>query len=163
MAADYIPNGDKPGKSVMTNAVKEERSRFDELTKGKRHENPYGIQNELATVMMDKVGIFRNKQDMQIACDKIKELKERYKKIRPIQVNKRFIDDSRDGATYERLAYTATDFGIFRCHTIFNCQQVCPKDLDPTGAIQQLKLKTIWAKLKGKLPKPEEPAALKQT
>ena len=84
MAADYIPNGDKPGKSVMTNAVKEERSRFDELTKGKRHENPYGIQNELATVMMDKVGIFRNKQDMQIACDKIKELKERYKKIRPI-------------------------------------------------------------------------------
>jgi succinate dehydrogenase / fumarate reductase iron-sulfur subunit len=67
----------------------------------------------------------------------------------------RFVDDSRDVAAYERLAYVATDSGIFRCHTIFNCQQVCPKDLDPTGAIQKLKLKAIWAKLRGKLPKPE--------
>jgi succinate dehydrogenase / fumarate reductase iron-sulfur subunit len=71
----------------------------------------------------------------------------------------RFVDDSRDGATYERLAFVATDTGVFRCHTIFNCQQVCPKDLDPTGAIQKLKLKAIWAKLRGKLPKPEVPAA----
>ncbi|MFH1891143.1 MAG: succinate dehydrogenase iron-sulfur subunit [Candidatus Zixiibacteriota bacterium] len=71
----------------------------------------------------------------------------------------RFVDDTRDGATYERLAFLATDFGVFRCHTIFNCQQVCPKDLDPTGAIQRLKWKAIWAKLKGKLPKPQSPAA----
>ncbi len=71
----------------------------------------------------------------------------------------RFVDDSRDGAEYERLAYVATDTGVFRCHTIFNCQQVCPKDLDPTGAIQKLKLKAIWAKIRGKLPKPVEPAA----
>jgi succinate dehydrogenase / fumarate reductase iron-sulfur subunit len=71
----------------------------------------------------------------------------------------RFVDDSRDGATMERLAFLATDFGVFRCHTIFNCQQVCPKDLDPTGAIQRLKWKAIWAKLKGKLPKVEVPAA----
>jgi len=67
----------------------------------------------------------------------------------------RFVDDSRDDATYERLAYVASDFGIYRCHTIFNCQQVCPKDLDPSGAIQQLKWKALWAKLTGKLPKKE--------
>ncbi len=65
----------------------------------------------------------------------------------------RFVDDSRDGAAYERLAYLSTDNGIFRCHTIFNCQQVCPKDLDPTGAIGKLKMKSVWAKLRGKLPK----------
>lgn len=65
----------------------------------------------------------------------------------------RFVDDSRDGATNERLAYVATDFGVFRCHTIFNCQQVCPKDLDPTGAIGKLKMKSIWARFTGRLRK----------
>jgi succinate dehydrogenase / fumarate reductase iron-sulfur subunit len=63
----------------------------------------------------------------------------------------RFVDDSRDSATNERLAYVANDKGIFRCHTIFNCQQVCPKDLDPTAAIAKLKMKAIWAKLAGRL------------
>lgn len=65
----------------------------------------------------------------------------------------RFVDDSRDDGTYERLAYLATDYGVFRCHTIFNCQQVCPKDLDPTGAIGKLKMKAVKAKLLGKLKK----------
>jgi len=65
----------------------------------------------------------------------------------------RFVDDSRDDAAYERLAYVATDYGIFRCHTIFNCQQVCPKDLDPTGAIGKLKMKAVKGKLLGKLKK----------
>jgi succinate dehydrogenase / fumarate reductase iron-sulfur subunit len=63
----------------------------------------------------------------------------------------RFIDDSRDGATGERLAYLATDYGVFRCHTIFNCQQVCPKKLDPSAAIAKLKMKSLWAKFTGKL------------
>nr|MBN2276724.1 succinate dehydrogenase iron-sulfur subunit [candidate division Zixibacteria bacterium] len=65
----------------------------------------------------------------------------------------RWVDDSRDTATNERLAYLATDYGVFRCHTIFNCQQVCPKDLDPTGAIGKLKMKAIKAKFLGRLKK----------
>jgi succinate dehydrogenase / fumarate reductase iron-sulfur subunit len=65
----------------------------------------------------------------------------------------RFVNDSRDGATNERLSYLATDYGVFRCHTIFNCQQVCPKNLDPTGAIGKLKMKALWAKFTGKLKK----------
>jgi len=65
----------------------------------------------------------------------------------------RFVDDSRDGATGERLALVASDKGVARCHTIFNCQQVCPKDLDPTGAIAKLKMKSLWAKLTGKFRK----------
>jgi succinate dehydrogenase / fumarate reductase iron-sulfur subunit len=71
----------------------------------------------------------------------------------------RFVEDTRDGATYERLAFVATDEGAFRCHTIFNCQKVCPKDLDPSGAIQKLKLKSVWAKLRGKLPRSKSSAA----
>ena len=55
----------------------------------------------------------------------------------------RFIDDSRDGATKERLSMVASEFGVFRCHTIFNCQKVCPKDLNPTGAISKLKNKIL--------------------
>ena len=56
----------------------------------------------------------------------------------------RFIDDSRDGNSKERLAFVATDFGVFRCHTIFNCQKVCPKELDPTKAIAKLKMKALF-------------------
>jgi succinate dehydrogenase / fumarate reductase iron-sulfur subunit len=55
----------------------------------------------------------------------------------------RFVADSRDGANKERLAMVASEFGVFRCHTIFNCQKVCPKDLDPTGAISKLKNKIL--------------------
>ncbi|MBM3356418.1 MAG: succinate dehydrogenase iron-sulfur subunit [Betaproteobacteria bacterium] len=51
----------------------------------------------------------------------------------------RFIDDSRDEATEERLAQVASEQGVFRCHTVFNCQTVCPKDLDPAGAIVRIK------------------------
>ena len=58
----------------------------------------------------------------------------------------RFVDDSRDGATEERLAMVADDSGVFRCHTIFNCQIVCPKDLNPTGAISKLKNKIMVEK-----------------
>ena len=63
----------------------------------------------------------------------------------------RFVNDSRDGATGERLGLIASNVGAFRCHTIFNCQQVCPKDLDPTGAIAKLKMHTLRAKLTGSI------------
>jgi succinate dehydrogenase / fumarate reductase iron-sulfur subunit len=56
----------------------------------------------------------------------------------------RFVEDSRDGETKQRLAFVGTDFGVFRCHTIFNCQKVCPKTLDPTLAIAKLKWKAIF-------------------
>jgi succinate dehydrogenase / fumarate reductase iron-sulfur subunit len=47
--------------------------------------------------------------------------------------------DPRDGAPAERLADIAGDEGIFRCHTIFNCIDACPKGLDPTQAIETLR------------------------
>lgn len=51
----------------------------------------------------------------------------------------RFIKDSRDQATEERLAALDGPFKLFRCHTIMNCVQVCPKDLNPTRAISEIK------------------------
>ena len=51
----------------------------------------------------------------------------------------RFIDDSRDQATEERLEALDDPFKMFRCHTIMNCVQVCPKGLNPAKAIGEIK------------------------
>ena len=47
--------------------------------------------------------------------------------------------DPRDSAPGERLVELGTSEGIFRCHTIFNCIDACPKNLDPTKAIETLR------------------------
>ena len=51
----------------------------------------------------------------------------------------RFLADSRDQATDERLANLEGPFKLFRCHTIMNCVEVCPKGLNPTRAIGRIK------------------------
>ncbi len=51
----------------------------------------------------------------------------------------RFLADSRDQATDERLASLEGPYKLFRCHTIMNCVQVCPKGLNPTRAIGKIK------------------------
>lgn len=47
----------------------------------------------------------------------------------------RFLKDSRDTATDERLADMQDPFSVFRCRTIMNCTVVCPKNLNPAEAI----------------------------
>ncbi|MCG6899629.1 MAG: succinate dehydrogenase iron-sulfur subunit [Gammaproteobacteria bacterium] len=51
----------------------------------------------------------------------------------------RFLADSRDQATDERLAHLDGPFKLFRCHTIMNCVEACPKGLNPTRAIGHIK------------------------
>ncbi len=51
----------------------------------------------------------------------------------------RFLADSRDQATDERLAELEGPFKLFRCHTIMNCVEVCPKGLNPTRAIGEIR------------------------
>ena len=51
----------------------------------------------------------------------------------------RFIADSRDHATNERLDNLNDPYRLFRCHTIMNCVDVCPKNLNPTLAIGKIK------------------------
>lgn len=51
----------------------------------------------------------------------------------------RFLADTRDTATEERLTDLQDPFSVFRCHGIMNCVQVCPKGLNPTKAIGHIR------------------------
>jgi succinate dehydrogenase / fumarate reductase iron-sulfur subunit len=51
----------------------------------------------------------------------------------------RFIFDSRDQAAVERLRILNDQFGVYRCHTIFNCTEACPREIQVTKAIGEVK------------------------
>jgi len=51
----------------------------------------------------------------------------------------RFIVDSRDESTGERLDNLEDPFRLYRCHTIMNCTRTCPKGLNPAKAIAEIK------------------------
>jgi len=51
----------------------------------------------------------------------------------------RWIIDSRDESTGERLDELEDPFKLYRCHTIMNCTEACPKDLNPAKAIAEIK------------------------
>ncbi|MCR9258308.1 MAG: succinate dehydrogenase iron-sulfur subunit [Pseudomonadaceae bacterium] len=51
----------------------------------------------------------------------------------------RFLADSRDTATAERLSNLDDPFSVFRCRGIMNCVNVCPKGLNPTRAIGKIR------------------------
>jgi len=51
----------------------------------------------------------------------------------------RFIQDSRDEATEERLERLDDAYSLYRCHGIMNCTQVCPKGLNPSKAIGDIR------------------------
>jgi succinate dehydrogenase / fumarate reductase iron-sulfur subunit len=53
----------------------------------------------------------------------------------------RFIFDSRDDGTDERLDIINDRNGIWRCHVIFNCMEACPKDIKITEYLSRLKVK----------------------
>jgi succinate dehydrogenase/fumarate reductase iron-sulfur protein len=53
--------------------------------------------------------------------------------------------DPRDRARNERLNVVAGENGAFRCHTLGNCQDVCPRGISPTHSIERLKRLSTWA------------------
>lgn len=55
----------------------------------------------------------------------------------------RFLNDSRDDATAERLSELEGPYRLFRCHSIMNCTNVCPKGLNPNKAISDIKKKMV--------------------
>lgn len=59
----------------------------------------------------------------------------------PAALNRAYtlVQDSRDGLRRGRLAAVGGEHGCWRCHSLFNCTEVCPKHLSPTRAIQGLK------------------------
>jgi succinate dehydrogenase / fumarate reductase iron-sulfur subunit len=51
----------------------------------------------------------------------------------------RFIFDTRDQGADERLAVLSSGEGVFRCRTVFNCTDACPRDIPVTKAIEEIK------------------------
>jgi len=90
VVAEFLKDAAAPKDDPIKDGLKEELARFDACTKGSGGENPYDIKTELSQLLGEKVGIFRNKGDMEAATQRIRELKERYGKVRPIKTNKTF-------------------------------------------------------------------------
>ena len=59
----------------------------------------------------------------------------------------RFIFDSRDRAAAQRLEILNDQFGVYRCHTIFNCTLACPREIEVTKAIGEIKKAIATGKL----------------
>ena len=62
-----------------------------------------------------------------------------YEWIQPWLQAYRWLIDSRDEATGERLDNLEDPFRLYRCHTIMNCAKACPKGLNPAKAIAEIK------------------------
>lgn len=59
----------------------------------------------------------------------------------------RFIKDSRDDATLDRLEDLEDSYSIFRCRTIMSCANVCPKNLNPAKAISEIRQQMLKEKI----------------
>jgi succinate dehydrogenase / fumarate reductase iron-sulfur subunit len=55
----------------------------------------------------------------------------------------RWLSDSRDEASGERLDALEDPFKLYRCHTIMNCTKTCPKGLNPAKAIAEIKKRML--------------------
>lgn len=55
----------------------------------------------------------------------------------------RFIFDSRDQGAAERLQVVGDSFGVWRCRTVFNCTNACPREIEVTRAIAEVKLALV--------------------
>ncbi|MCB0012936.1 MAG: succinate dehydrogenase iron-sulfur subunit, partial [Anaerolineales bacterium] len=51
----------------------------------------------------------------------------------------RFIFDSRDQGAAQRLEVVGDTFGVWRCRTAFNCTNACPREIEVTKAIAEVK------------------------
>jgi len=59
----------------------------------------------------------------------------------------RFIFDSRDQAAAERLKILNDQSGVYRCHTIFNCTDACPREIQVTQAVGEVKKAIATARI----------------
>ncbi|MFQ5826503.1 MAG: FAD-binding protein [Dehalococcoidia bacterium] len=80
----------KEGNKALEGALAATRSRLEELASGNGQEDPSQIRTEMSEAMMEQVGIFRHKEAMAQGLDRIRELRERYRNIRPVHGGKKF-------------------------------------------------------------------------
>lgn len=60
----------------------------------------------------------------------------------------RFVKDSRDMRVFADYAHISTKDGVWGCHTIFKCNEACPKDVRPADGIEALRRKMVVEKIK---------------
>ena len=82
--------GSKVDERAIKDELKKQEDKLKRMQKGGGEENPYTLRNELSTIMTEKVGIFRDRKNVKEGCDKVRELKERFKKVRAIPLTKKF-------------------------------------------------------------------------
>ncbi|MGD9331160.1 MAG: succinate dehydrogenase flavoprotein subunit, partial [Desulfobacterales bacterium] len=88
---DYVKQVDAP--RLDASAAEPARAWMARLTEGTSQHHGGHISDEMQTVMMEKVGIYRNDADMQAALDEVQQLRERYKAVRVQDTGKRFNTD----------------------------------------------------------------------
>jgi succinate dehydrogenase / fumarate reductase flavoprotein subunit len=88
---DYVKKVKEP--SVGQDAAETADRWIKQLTDGQTGPHGGHIMEEMQTVMMEKVGIYRNAQDMQAAVDQIQSLRERYRKVRVQDTGQAFNTD----------------------------------------------------------------------
>ena len=88
---DYVRQVDAP--QLDEAAAEPARAWMARLTEGTSEHHGGHISDEMQTVMMEKVGIYRNKADMQAAMDEVQQLRERYKAVRVQDTGKQFNTD----------------------------------------------------------------------
>jgi succinate dehydrogenase / fumarate reductase flavoprotein subunit len=90
-SSDYVKNlPKKPDEVALKKGLDKFNQWQDHFFNTKGEENPYHVKNDLNALMPKHVGIFRESNNMKEGLQKIRELKERYRKIRPIKAGRVF-------------------------------------------------------------------------
>lgn len=82
--AKNLPNNPPTSDDTIQTAIESEKKHIARLIEGNGNEDPSIIREELRNIMVDKVFLFRTKEQLEEAKTKLKELKERQKHLRPI-------------------------------------------------------------------------------
>lgn len=89
-AAKYVKTSAPVNNQAVRNALDQQTEALKKLCASNGKEDPYQIKRELSQVMDDKVGIFREGKAMEEALVKVKELQERYKRLKATDNSLRF-------------------------------------------------------------------------
>lgn len=90
--AEFVTNGAEPG-AIGGNPLERNRKKIAGLVDNSGGENVEDIAQELKTTMMDKVGIYRDEENLSQALEQIRELQMRFKKAAVMDKSKRFNTD----------------------------------------------------------------------
>ncbi|MDP6783590.1 MAG: hypothetical protein QGG56_08510, partial [Dehalococcoidia bacterium] len=88
--SEWVKGNGAANPARVESALGASNQRLEELIAGKGEEDPCLIRQEMGEVMMEKVGIFRHRDEMEEAIAKLRELQQRLAHTRPLYGGKRF-------------------------------------------------------------------------